>query len=313
MTDATSLDAPESNSRKNMEGLRPYSACPMGTARSCRFNSTPEIVGDNRIRPGERSPIYRCTVCGHGVTRPAVKDVSAFYRGRESQDYQRADGPLAKTIKKFVFGRQARTLMRQLGSVPRSVIDFACGSGQFTMAVSDALPTSAAVVALDFFDEPPCNLGRIRYFGFGRLHEITETADLVTCFHALEHDDDPHRFIERLTALLAPRGRLVVEVPNVDCIWGALFGARWDNWYLPFHRVHFSRKSLRGLMERHDLEVILEMNVCVPTMGRSLALLARRKNNLFFLLLGATVHPLQWLLEALTARPSALRIVVRKS
>jgi SAM-dependent methyltransferase len=313
VTEATNLDAQESDLSNKMAGLRPYSACPMGTASVCRFSSTPDIVGDNRASPGERSPIYRCTVCGHGVTRPAVEDVSAFYQGRESQDYQRADGPLAQTIKKFVFGWQARTLMRQLGTVPRSVIDFACGSGQFTMAVSDALPDNAAVVALDFFDEPPRDMGRIRYLGFGRLHELAGTADLVTCFHALEHDDDPHLFVERLTALLAPGGTLVFEVPNVDCIWGAIFGVRWDNWYLPFHRVHFSRKSLRGLMERHGLKVMLETNVCVPTMGRSLAFLARRQNNLFFLLLGAAVHPVQWSLEALTARPSALRIVVRKS
>jgi 2-polyprenyl-3-methyl-5-hydroxy-6-metoxy-1,4-benzoquinol methylase len=313
VTEATNLEPQESDVRDKMGGLRPYSACPMGTASICRFSSAPDIVGDNRVSPGELSPIYRCSVCGHGVTRPAVEDVSAFYQGRESQDYQRADGPLAQTIKKFVFGRQARTLMRQLDTVPRSVIDFGCGSGQFTMAVSDALPDSAAVVALDFFDEPPRNMGRIRYLGFGRLHELGGTADLVTCFHALEHDDDPHLFVERLIALLSPRGTLVFEVPNVDCIWGAIFGARWDNWYLPFHRVHFSRKSLRGLMEHHGLKVILEKNVCVPTMGRSFAFLARRQNNLFFLLLGAAVHPVQWSLEALTVRPSALRIVVRKS
>jgi SAM-dependent methyltransferase len=312
MTEATRLDAQSKISDK-MGGLHPYSACPMGTASVCRFSDTPDIVGDNRVRPGERSPIYRCTVCGHGVTRPAVEDVSAFYHGRESQDYQRVDGPLAKMIKKFVFRRQARTLMRQLGTEPRSVIDFACGSGQFTMAVAGTLPESAAVVALDFFDEPPCNMGRVRYLAFRRLHEIAGSADLVTCFHALEHDDDPHLFVERLAALLAPGGTLVFEVPNVDCIWGAIFGARWDNWYLPFHRVHFSRMSLRGLMERHGLQVILEKNVCVPTMGRSLAFLARRQNNLFFLLCGAAMHPMQWSLEALTARPSALRIVVRKT
>lgn len=313
MTEATDLDAQESHVPEEIEGLRPYSACPMGTASVCRFRSTPHIVGDSRVKLGERSPVYRCDVCGHGVTRPAVADVSTFYEGRESQDYQYADGPLAKKIKKFVFGRQARTLVRQVGTLPRSVIDFACGSGQFTMAISDALPDSASVVALDFFDEPPCNMGRVRYLGFGRLHEIAGTADLVTCFHALEHDDDPHRFVERLTALLASGGTLALEVPNVDCIWGAIFGAWWDNWYLPFHRVHFSRKSLRGLMERHGLKVILEKNVCVPTIGRSLAHVAGRKNTLMFLLLGAVLHPVQSCLEILTARPSALRIVVRKS
>jgi SAM-dependent methyltransferase len=313
MTEATNLDAQESDVREGMEGLHPYSPCPMGTASICRFSSTPQIVDDNRLAPGERSPIYCCTVCGHGVTRPAVADVSVFYQGRESQDYQRADGLLAQTIKKVVFAWQARALMRQVSTLPQSVIDFACGSGQFTMAISKTLPDSVTVVALDFFEEPPCNMGRIRYLGFGHLHEIAGTADLVTCFHALEHDDDPHRFVERLKTLLAPGGTLVFEVPNVDCIWGVIFGARWDNWYLPCHRVHFSRKSLRGLMVHHGLTVVHETNVCVPTMGRSLALLARRQHNLFFLLVGALVHPLQWTLEALAGRPSALRIVVRKS
>lgn len=292
-------------------GVHPFAACPLATPDICRFNSRPALLADNRLDPDERCAVFCCTVCGHGVTRPTVDDVSVFYQGRESQDYQRADSIIARTIKRLVFNLQARALIRQIGTKPRSVIDFACGSGLFTMSISENLPESS-VVAMDFFNAPPCNMGRVRYLSFDRQADLTSTADLVICFHALEHDDDPHRFLDRLLTLLTPGGKLICEVPNVDCIWASVFGSWWDNWYLPFHRTHFSRKSLRALMEEHGLAILLEKNVCVPTLGRSFALMTRQPNNLFFLLLGAALHPFQWLLEVMTARPTALRIVAQK-
>jgi hypothetical protein len=47
-------------------------------------------------------------------------------------------------------------------------------------------------------------------------------------------------------------------------------------------------------------------------MGRTLANLLGRRNNLAFILLGAGLHPVQLAVERLTRRPSGLRVTARR-
>lgn len=287
-------------------GLSPYLQCPGGTVSLCHFHTKPLLTTSV---DGEPVSILHCGRCGHGVTRPAMDDVAPLYAGRESQDFQRGDATLTRLIKGLAFDRLARHLLRQVGPSPRRVVDFACGNGLLARCVADALPAAADVLGVDFFEDPPEPMQSARYASFAALPDLAGMADLVLCFHALEHDDDPHRFLARLTALLAPGGRLVVEVPNVDCIWTPWFGRNCENWYLPFHRVHFSRSSLRNLISAHGLEILAQEDICAATMGHSIANLFHRPYGGLFFLAGVALRPVQWLAEKITRRPSALRII----
>jgi len=263
------------------------------------------------VGPYEKAAIYRCGTCGHGVTRPSIADVGKLYEGRESQDYQRSDGRIGGAIKRFVFSRQAREILRETGFSSGHAIDFACGSGVLTNAIAEALPAGSKMTALDFFERPPCAMPKVDYESFAALPQLAGQADLLTCFHALEHDDNPDQFLDRLLALLRPGGTLVIEVPNMACVWGKAFGRFWDNWYLPYHRLHFTRASLRALVERRGLDVLLQSDIHVPSFGRSLARAMGQPNTLPFLLAGVASFPLQWIGEKVSAEPAALRIVAR--
>jgi hypothetical protein len=46
-------------------------------------------------------------------------------------------------------------------------------------------------------------------------------------------------------------------------------------------------------------------------MGRSIANVLGTRNTLPLLLLGAILHPLQWIAELISHRPSALRVIAR--
>jgi SAM-dependent methyltransferase len=283
----------------------------MGKPDACEFGKDPEVVVHNVVGPHDDAAIYRCAKCGHGVTRPPIEDVGALYAGRDTQDYQQQDGAIASIIKRFVFGREARAILHDAQFTGGHVVDFACGSGILTNAIADAIPAGSSMSAFDFFDAPPRAMPKVEYRSFDSASEFAGSADLLTCFHALEHDDDAHGFLDRLIGLLKPGGVVVIEVPNVACSWGRLFGNSWDNWYLPFHRSHFSRMSLRATIEGHGLEVIRERDVHIPSFGRSAARAFAMTNSLPFLLGGAATFPLQWIGEKLSGEPSALRIVAK--
>jgi len=243
---------------------------------------------------------------------PPLPNVAFLYEGRQSQDFQPDARGLAHRIKQIAFRRQARALLRQLATRPVRVLDFGCGSGQFTRCLGDVLPDST-VIGSDFHEQPPVDLTDRFYLSQSQLGQQQGAFDLVLAMHVLEHDDDPAALLTHIVEMAGPGGTIVIEVPNIDCIWTRLLGRYWDAWYVPFHRSHFSRRGLRALVEREGLQIVSEHAMCLPTMGRSLANLLQRRNGLAFLLAGVALHPLQWALEKLTRRPSAIRLVLRRT
>jgi SAM-dependent methyltransferase len=241
---------------------------------------------------------------------PPLEDVAFLYEGRESQDFQPETAGLARMVKQIAFRRQARQLLGQLPDAPGRMLDFGCGSGLFTRCLGDIVGPDN-VVGSDFHPDAPAELSGRAYLPIDRLDEVAGSFDTVLAMHVLEHDDDALGLLGRIARMARRGGLIVVEVPNIDCVWTAAFGQAWDAWYLPFHRTHFSAASLRGLVERSGLSLLALQHVSVPTMGRSLANWMGARNSLPFLLAGAALHPLQLAGEKLSGRPSALRIVAR--
>ena len=282
--------------------------CAARPGRPCELES----IGHFPDRSGKVGDIevLRCRSCGHGVTTPPLADVAFLYEGRESQDYQPDATGLTAEIKSFAFRLRARKLLSQLPKQPNSVLDFGCGNGQFTRLLAQLL-SNAKVVGADFHPTAPAELGPIAYKPMSELAADRGRYELVTAMHVLEHDDDPDALLSKIAALAKPGGTLVVEVPNVDCFWANIFGTYWDAWYVPYHRTHFSKASLRRRIESRGLDVLAIHDVTVPTTGRTLARLAGSRNNVAWLLVGIALHPLQWLGEKLSGRSSAIRVIAR--
>lgn len=73
--------------------------------------------------------------------------------------------------------------------------------------------------------------------------------DQIQLFHVLEHFHDPLAQLIRLRALLAPKGKLVIEVPNVYQPYGALE----ENFFQNVHLYSFSPNTLAALCRRAGL------------------------------------------------------------
>lgn len=281
----------------------------MATDACCAFADAGPLI-DASGRGGPQS-LARCRHCGHGITLPPMADVAPLYACRESQDFQARMGRIERAIKSFAFTRAARRMLRQMPMAPQRMLDFGCGGGLFTRCLGDVLGPGR-VTGADFHAEPPLELAGRAYLPIAALTEVAPF-DTVLASHVLEHDDDAAGLLTRMLAPLGPGGTAIIEVPNVDCVWARVFGRRWDAWYAPYHRSHFSRASLVALLQRGGLTVISQHDICVPTMGRSLANLCGARNGLGFVLLGAALHPGQWLGEKLAGTPSALRVIARKA
>lgn len=80
------------------------------------------------------------------------------------------------------------------------------------------------------------------------------TAAAVVCRHTLEHVPAPKALLEAMAMLLAPGGRLLLEVPDSTTILDDLFGHElWDE-----HLTYFCAPHIRTLLARtgFDVEVV---------------------------------------------------------
>jgi SAM-dependent methyltransferase len=276
--------------------------CPESTGTPCIFKPIGVDLGEVTV--------VRCARCGLGRTLPEIDDIASLYADRESWDFQPRSSPIALAIKRLAFRAFARSILRTAGPSPGVIVDYGCGSGLLTSSVQKV--SRAQVYALDFHENAPAELEEPVYLPFHREVSLAGSADLLIASHVLEHSNDPARLLARMAQIVKPGGHLVLEVPNIDC-WGSrVFGVHWAGWYLPYHRLHFSRKSLRGVVEKAGLQIIDEQDASVPSLGRTLANIRGSEYHLGFLLVGAALQPLQWFLEKVTRRPAALRFVCRK-
>jgi SAM-dependent methyltransferase len=290
--------------------ISPRDACPAGPQGRCEYDR----LGSFEDKSGKvgNVEVLRCRYCGIGISMPPIPDVAFLYENRGSQDFQPGTSGLAHFIKTLAFRRQALALLRDVPERPARVLDYGCGSGLFTRCLGDVL-ADGSVVGSDFHEDPPADLIGREYVPMQRLKELEGTFDLVLAMHVLEHDDDAAGLLHRIARMVRPGGHLMIEVPNIDCVWTALLGRAWDAWYVPFHRTHFSKASLEGLLTRGGLKLVRTVDGCVPTMGRSLANVLGSRNCLPYLLIGIALHPVQWLVEKLSGRPSAIRVVARRA
>lgn len=79
---------------------------------------------------------------------------------------------------------------------------------------------------------------------------------VVTMFHVLEHVYEPLEYLEAAGRLLAPGGRLVVQVPNAASLQFILFGEHWNGLDVPRHLWDFRPDDLEVMLDRAGFEVV---------------------------------------------------------
>jgi len=78
----------------------------------------------------------------------------------------------------------------------------------------------------------------------------------ISMFHVLEHLYDPRAYLSAARKLLAPDGRLVVQVPNLASWQFRLLGRSWNGVDVPRHLFDFRDRDVEKLLEQCGFEVL---------------------------------------------------------
>lgn len=76
--------------------------------------------------------------------------------------------------------------------------------------------------------------------------------DIIILLDVLEHLDEPYLILGKLKKLLNNKGIIVIQLPNFNSLMARLC-KNWAWWLPEEHKYHFSPKSIRLLLKKHQL------------------------------------------------------------
>lgn len=203
--------------------------------------------------------VVECRRCGliRLDPMPAVSELHKFYPENYwwEADHS-ASGRLAEIYRQFVISDHVQFAARAIrGS--GVVLDIGCGGGSFLAALKKR---GARVMGLDISATAVQRAGK-QYGVPGVCGSLPATPfaagsfAAITMFHVLEHLPDPVEILAAAAGMLAPGGRLVVQVPNAACWQMLLLGRRWSGFDVPRHLINFRVEDLEDLLDGCGFEV----------------------------------------------------------
>jgi SAM-dependent methyltransferase len=196
--------------------------------------------------------IVRCAVCGH-------MQVAEFPHG---QTLEESYGEVSEGAYLDEEDGQRATAARALDRIerhtggPGAVCDLGCWVG-FLLSEAQRRGWSAHGVEPSEF---AAAFARER-FGLDVQTGTLETAELspgafdcVVMGDVIEHLPDPGTALDRIAALLRPRGVLYLALPDAGSAVARRLGSRWWS-VLPTHVQYFTRTSLGRLLDAHGYTV----------------------------------------------------------
>ncbi len=241
--------------------MEKLNTCPICDGKKLKYvHSCTDYVATN-----EHFDINSCTNCTHKFTNPRPKNesVGIYY---QSSNYISHSGNeknnLGITYRLYDLIRNL-SIQNKLRVIKRyndtgKLLDLGCGLGYFLNGAK--IDNTFVVEGIDISEEARKYVKQ--NFNITVKEEValteyeTNSIDVITQWHVLEHVYDLERRMLDLKRVLSINGTLFIAVPNSNSFDAKMYGKYWDGYDVPRHIHHFNRVSLKRLLEQSGFEII---------------------------------------------------------
>ena len=201
-----------------------------------------------------------CHECGLAFVnpRPSSDRLGAFYAGSTYDCHETSGSSSAGGTADFLMSRIEPHLPE---TAPKSVLDYGAGGGGFLLRMRELGWATQGL-------EPGLRgLAACRAAGLDVTDQVDELPSgaygLVTFHHVFEHLEAPGDVLATVRRVLAPDGRLFIEVPNYDSLRARLAlpmlsqNTRVDERFraYPIHLAYYTAETLARVLANHGWKV----------------------------------------------------------
>lgn len=206
------------------------------------------------------------------IPKPSNEELGRFYENTNylphSDSRKTLFDKLYQFVKKNAIANKV-TLLNSLRTENKTVLDIGTGTADFLLEckksgwdITGIEPNhQARRLAQEKFQNK--SIHQKPHLIFDSLKSLQESNaeiilqfDVITLWHVLEHIPDLENYIQKLKTLLKPNGTLIVAVPNFKSYDALYYGNYWAAYDVPRHLSHFSKKSIKLLFEKEQMEIV---------------------------------------------------------
>lgn len=222
---------------------------------------SPSLKVKDHLVTEELFDLYSCDHCQVLITspRPGEERISAYYDSPEYISHNKNSGSLINRLYKLV---RTFTIKRKLNFIANydgqkgKLLDYGCGTGDFLKEAGkkgwEPIGYEPSETAVSYARSA---VGKNVFTDAAHLNYYDQLS-AITMWHVLEHMHDLHASLNSFSKMLKPGGLLFIAVPNPYSWDASHYKEAWAAYDVPRHLYHFSKKSVKLLLEENQFSLI---------------------------------------------------------
>ena len=192
--------------------------------------------------------------------QPSEDKLGDYYESEDYISHTDAKRNLFEKVYHFIKSialKRKLNLINSFGSEQKKLLDVGCGTGDFLKVAKDNQWTVSGIEPNNSAREIANTKSNNSVFGIDHLLKFESNSfDVITLWHVLEHLPKLESHIAIFESLLKPNGRLVIAVPNYKSYDASHYKNFWAAFDVPRHLWHFSQTSISRLVRTKNMDVI---------------------------------------------------------
>lgn len=188
--------------------------------------------------------------------QPSLEKLPSYY---ESVDYiSHTDGnkSLFEKMYQFVKSIALKNKLKLINSQSQKgrILDIGAGVGDFLSVCKN---DGWQIIGIEPSDKAKAIAKNKGVSFVDNLSELESNSfDVITMWHVLEHVPDIENQIKELKRLIKPTGTVIIAVPNFKSFDASYYSNFWAAYDVPIHLWHFSKTAIQKLFAKEKLELV---------------------------------------------------------
>ena len=194
--------------------------------------------------------------------QPSPENLGRYYESNDYISHTDSKRSLFEKAYHFVKGialKNKLNLINNCSSIKGNLLDIGAGTGDFLLTAKQNGWNTIGVEPSE--KAKGIAVGKGIQFSDSTEELESNSFDVITMWHVLEHVPNLEIQIKELKRLVKPNGTIIIAVPNFKSYDANYYGKFWAAFDVPIHFWHFSKTAIKLLFEKEDikLEKVLPM------------------------------------------------------